>query len=44
MSKISKKKAWQICNKCWDYEYCAGNYGTDKFTGFIPGEPWNDNE
>lgn len=39
-----KKKAWEMCNKCGDYEYCAGNYGTDKCTGFIPGDPWNTNE
>ena len=37
MARISKKKQWEMCNKCGDYEYCAGNYGADKCTGFIPG-------
>jgi len=33
------KKAdhWTKCQKCGDYEYCAGKYGTDECTGFIPG-------
>lgn len=44
MARISKKKQWEMCNKCGDYEYCAGNYGTDKCTGFIPGNTIGDYE
>lgn len=35
MSK--KADRWTRCQTCGDYEYCAGNYGTDKCTGYIPG-------
>ncbi len=38
MKEVSKKEAWEMCNKCGDYEYCAGKYGTDECTGFIPGD------
>lgn len=34
---MTKKEKWEKCNTCGDYEYCAGNYGTDKCTGYIPG-------
>jgi len=34
---LEKRSRWEKCNTCGDYEYCAGNYGTDKCTGFIPG-------
>ena len=36
-TKTNKKKQWEICNGCSDYEYRAGDYGTYKCTGFIPG-------
>ena len=46
MSKknLTEKERWEKCNTCGDYEYCAGNYGTDKCTGYIPGNPWDDND
>lgn len=41
--KLTKDEKWKICETCGDYEYCAGNYGTDKCTGYIPGNNiWNE--
>ena len=37
-----KNQQWEKCNKCGDYEYCAGNYGTNKCTGFMPGNTIED--
>lgn len=28
-------KKYSKCQTCGDYEYCAGNYGADKCTGYI---------
>ena len=40
--KLTKGEKWKICETCGDYEYCAGNYGTDKCTGYIQGNNiWN---
>lgn len=36
-NNMTKAEKWKKCEQCGDYEYCAGNYGTDKCTGFIPG-------
>lgn len=42
--KLSKGEKWKICETCGDYEYCAGNYGTDICSGYIPGNDiWDDN-
>ena len=33
--KLARGEKGKICETCGDYEYCAGNYGTDICSGYI---------